>query len=189
MLHTLVQFDFKLFHLINQEWTHPYLDVFLSFMRSPFVWVPLYVFLISFFLFNFGKHGLIFKLTLIAFIVVANLISSELIKKSVKRVRPCNEISIQNNRRTLVQCGTGYSFTSSHATNHFCFAIFYVLTTKRYIHRWRYLFLLWATIISYAQVYVGVHYPIDVMSGAIVGSLIGWGGAMIYNRSIYLRWV
>jgi membrane-associated phospholipid phosphatase len=188
MLHTLLQFDFKLFHLINQVWTHPYLDVFLSFMRSPYVWVPLYVFLISFFLFNFGKHGGIFKLTLIGVILVANLISSDFIKKSVKRIRPCNEISLQNNRRTLVQCGTGYSFTSSHATNHFCIAMFFVLSSKRYIKKWRYLFLVWAGIISYAQVYVGVHYPIDVLGGAIIGSVIGWVGALIYNRHIHLRW-
>lgn len=182
MMDSLVHYDFYLFHLINEVWTHPYLDMFLSFMRNPNVWVPLYVFMISFLLFNFGKKGGVFILVLIATILFSNLISSELIKKNVRRLRPCNESTLVNHRRLLVACGTGYSFTSSHATNHFCMASFIFLTGSAFIGRWRYVFLIWAAVISYAQVYVGVHFPIDVLSGCIVGCLAGWMGSFIYNR-------
>ena len=182
MFESLLHYDFQLFHLINEVWTHPYLDSFLAFMRNSFVWTPLYVFLISFFLFNFGKRGGILILFLISSIVFSNIISSELIKKNVKRLRPCNESTLLHHRRTLVQCGTGYSFTSSHATNHFCFASFILLTGVGFIGRWRYLFLLWAAVISYAQIYVGVHFPIDVIGGCIVGLLSGWLGSLFYHR-------
>lgn len=181
-MHQILQQDLQLFHLINQEWVHPYLDVFLSFMRNSYVWFPLYVFLISFLLFNFGRQGLYYLLFAIGMVVLSNLLSSELIKKSVKRTRPCNEIALEGNRRIIVHCGSGYSFTSSHATNHFCVSSFIFLTGMHFFGRWRYLFLIWAAVISYAQVYVGVHYPIDVICGSLLGIFSGYMGSFIFKR-------
>jgi len=70
-------------------------------------------------------------------------------------------------------CPTNSSFTSSHACNHFAMAFFIYRTLKHTSPWWRLVFI-WAFLISYAQVYVGVHYPLDVTAGAIVGSCIGW---------------
>lgn len=178
----ILQQDLALFHHINQVWVHPVLDQFMSFMRNTYNWFPLYVFLISFLAFNFGKVGWYYVFFTISIVIFSNFLSSELIKKNVKRIRPCNEITLEGNRRILVHCGGGYSFTSSHATNHFCVSTFLFLTGINYIGRWRYLFLLWAAIISYAQVYVGVHYPMDVISGCLVGIFSGYIGSIIIKR-------
>jgi len=181
-MHHILQQDLQFFNLINQTWVHPYLDVFLSFMRNSFVWFPLYVFLISFLIFNFGKQGVLYLSFAISMVILSNLLSSELIKKSVKRTRPCNEITLEGKRRIIVHCGSGYSFTSSHATNHFCISTFLFLTGINFIGRWRYLFLIWAAVISYAQVYVGVHYPLDVICGAVLGIFSAIMGSIIFKR-------
>lgn len=177
----IVQLDLRIFHLINQVWVHPCLDMILSFSRNQFVWTPLYVFLLGFLIFNYGSKGLSLSLFAIVLVILSNLVSSELIKKNVRRTRPCNEVSLEQNRRVLVHCGTGYSFTSSHATNHFCFSVFIILAAGPYLHKARYLFLLWAAVIGYAQIYVGVHYPMDVIFGSLLGILIGWVGAVCFK--------
>ena len=89
-------------------------------------------------------------------------------------------------RMLLNHCSGGLSFPSSHATNHFGAAVFIYCTLKKYLGNWSYLFFLWAASICYAQVYVGVHYPTDVLGGAIIGSIIGYIVALIYNKKIGL---
>jgi undecaprenyl-diphosphatase len=87
-------------------------------------------------------------------------------------------------RLLLEHCSGGFSFTSSHATNHFGFAMFVFLTTKDVFGKWgRWLFV-WAATISYGQVYVGVHYPVDILFGALLGICIGTLTAGYYNRKI-----
>ncbi|MBK8556199.1 MAG: phosphatase PAP2 family protein [Lewinellaceae bacterium] len=81
-----------------------------------------------------------------------------------------------------VSCGGGYSFTSSHAANHFAVAVFLAAVFGG-LSRWlRPGLLLWAAVISFAQVYVGVHYPGDVLAGALLGAIIGWGIYRIGER-------
>jgi membrane-associated phospholipid phosphatase len=73
-----------------------------------------------------------------------------------------------------VPCGLGYSFPSTHATDHFALATFLCLIFYR---RWKWVgiaALIWAAIICFAQVYVGVHFPVDVTAGALYGALVGW---------------
>lgn len=183
----IVEFDKLIFHFVNQVWIDPILDQFLAFMRNQFVWFPLYVFLIAYLVMNFGKKGWYYVLFSVMLVVSTNLISSELIKKSVKRPRPCNEKTLENNRRSLVRCGSGFSFTSSHATNHFSFSTFLFLTGGVFIGSWRYLFLLWAAMISYSQVYVGVHYPLDVIGGALLGIISAYLGSLLFQRISFFK--
>jgi len=78
-------------------------------------------------------------------------------------------------------CGQNGSFTSSHATNHFGIAVFIFITLEKVWGKFNYLFLLWAAAICYAQVYVGVHFPFDVLGGAILGSCIGFAMGKYFN--------
>ncbi|MFZ1790805.1 MAG: phosphatase PAP2 family protein, partial [Saprospiraceae bacterium] len=111
----------------------------------------------------------------------SDMVSSQLIKKTVKRLRPCRtELPLQVTQRAY--CGSGYSFTSSHATNHFAIAIFWFLVIGK---DWKYIkvpILLWAVIVCIAQVYVGVHFPSDVFVGSIIGMTIGYLWAKLYER-------
>jgi undecaprenyl-diphosphatase len=103
------------------------------------------------------------------------------------RLRPCNDPINSLHMRLLVECGSGYSFPSSHATNHFGMSLFLYFSFGKFYKWIKPTVILWAALVSYAQVYVGVHYPIDVFTGAIIGSLIGFLIAKLFNRLIVLE--
>ncbi len=179
---SLVELDQSLFHLLNAEWTNVLFDTILPIWRNKYFWLPIYLFIISFTIFNYGKKAYWFLIFLIATAGTADLISSEGIKKNVKRLRPCNDTELVE-VRTLVRCGSGYSFTSNHAANHFAVSFFLLGTLGLRRHKVRWALIVWALSIAYAQVYVGVHYPIDVISGAILGILIAKLFLWLYNAS------
>ncbi|MCC6283519.1 MAG: phosphatase PAP2 family protein [Saprospiraceae bacterium] len=171
-MHLLLSWDATLFHFINTGLSNPVFDALLPFCREKWFWAPVYLFLALFFLTNFGTKGWIFIAAMAVAVGMADFTSSSIIKKNVRRIRPCNnpEMVVQ----TRVPCGSGYSFTSSHAANHFAVAVFIIglLGDQR---RWiSPLALLWAGLIAFSQVYVGVHYPLDVICGALLGAAIGW---------------
>lgn len=183
----LLQFDEQLFRLINMTWHNDFLDTILPFWRNKVNWIPLYLFMIILIIRKMKVKSLYLLLGLGLMIGASDTISSQVIKKSVKRERPCRAAQLEPDVRLLVHCGGGYSFTSSHATNHFAIAVFLVLTAAGVFGYWRYLLLLWAFFVAYAQVYVGVHYPVDVFFGALLGSFIAWVFASIVNRFILKR--
>jgi len=153
-------------------------------MRNKYVWIPLYIFIISFTLFNIKSKGIFLVLFLLLSVGLADYTSSSVVKKTIKRPRPCRQVELQEEIVLMVHCGSGYSFTSSHATNHFALAVFIFLTLGKLGWYFRWPFILWATIIAYSQVYVGVHFPLDIISGAILGTLIGFILAILFNRYV-----
>ncbi len=178
----LLQLDQEIFHIINDQWHNSFLDAILPYWRDKKFWIPFYLLLTAFLAYQFKIKALYFVLAVALTIGIADTTSSKLIKKSVQRLRPCNDPALKSDVNLLVGCGGGYSFTSSHATNHFAMALFFFLTLGR-LYRWtRIPFLFWAASIAFGQVYVGVHYPLDVLVGSIIGSLIG-----IIIGKLYLR--
>ncbi len=134
---------------------------------------------------NFGKRGWTWILFAIINVTLTDQVSSSLVKKMIERIRPCNEEALVGKMRLLLEhCSGGYSFTSSHATNHFGFAMFVFLTTKHIMGKWTRWLFIWAATISYGQVYVGVHYPLDVLAGSLLGMGIGALTAKYYNKKI-----
>ncbi len=178
---TILNIDYTIFYWINQGLSNPFFDFVLKWIRNEFIWGPLYIFIISFFAYNYGKKS--YWLILFCFLNSASsdLVSSGLIKKSVKRDRPCRNIEIHN-PNVLVRCGSGYSFTSSHATNHFAIATFLFCIMGSRFKRIKWPLFLWAGLIGFAQIYVGVHFPLDVLVGSIIGFLIGKGWGIIFNK-------
>jgi membrane-associated phospholipid phosphatase len=178
----LLRFDHLLFHKINQVWINPFFDQILPFMRQQEVWYPFYLFLLVFALYNFGIKGCWWAVTLIMTAVISDLFSSSLIKSLIFRNRPCGNPDISDQIRVLVNyCPQNSSFTSSHACNHFA-AAWFIFITLNQTGSWRWLLFLWAFIISYAQVYVGVHYPLDITGGALLGSAIGFGMSTFFRN-------
>ncbi len=180
MLETLLQYDEQLFRLINGSWHTTFLDTILPYWREKKFWYPLYIFLLIFIPFKFKWKGVYLLLSLFLCVGIADTMSSKVLKKSVKRLRPCNDPAIQDEVVLLVGCGRAYSFTSSHATNHFAIGTFLALTLGLYYRRWRWLFYFWAASIAFAQIYVGVHYPLDVIVGSVLGWLIAYLLSLIY---------
>jgi undecaprenyl-diphosphatase len=85
-------------------------------------------------------------------------------------------------RLLLDHCSGGFSFTSSHAANHFGLAMFIFMTIQPLFKKYTWLFFIWAAVIAYAQVYVGVHYPLDIFVGALIGLFIGWFIGSVFNK-------
>jgi undecaprenyl-diphosphatase len=177
----IIGIDYYLFDWINNKWSNPFFDFLLPLLRNKYFWAPLYVFLLAFISINIKKNAGIVVLFLFVTIGISDLTSSHLIKKTIKRERPCNNELINDNVRLLVRCGSGYSFTSSHATNHFAIAGFFFFLFGPLIGRYKWIFLAWAGSIAIAQVYVGVHYPLDILAGTILGLLVSLIITKIYT--------
>ncbi len=176
----ILNIDQSLFHWINQGWSSGVLDAIFIPWRNSIIWAPLYMFIIAFFFFNFGKSGYWLLFFCLLTVGSSDIVSSRIIKPTIERPRPChNKSGVTPVIR--VRCGSGYSFTSSHATNHFAIASFLVFTLGFLIKWLKYPLFIWAGIVSLAQVYVGVHYPLDVIMGSLLGLLIGWLWSKVFK--------
>ncbi len=177
MLETLQQLDLSLFFAINRGMGNGFFDAVLPWCRSPLFWSPLYLFLAAFAFQNFSRTKfLYFTAGLLLTILVTDTTSSKLIKKNVQRLRPCNTHLVQDYvDLRLPYCGSGYSFPSSHASNHFAMAMYFSAFFVPFFGHWSRIGLFFgAFLVAFAQVYVGVHYPFDVLFGAVLGSVLGW---------------
>ena len=180
--------DYHLFAKMNGQWHTSFFDVFFPFIREPTVWVPLYFFLVVFVTLNFKNRGWIWVLFFLLNVLLSDTVSSRLIKENFLRLRPCHDPVLFGHIRFLVAyCPESSSFTSSHAVNHFAAAMFIFTTFRKTMSPGWALLFLWAAAISYAQVYVGVHFPFDVFCGTIAGLILGYIPATIFNRKFGLE--
>ena len=181
----LDQWDKWLFIKLNSGFTHPVMDAVFPFLRASAFWAPLYLFVVVLAIYNWGRRGLWWALAFVCTTALTDLVGTRVFKEGFQRLRPCNDPDFFMYVRLLVkQCSGGYSFTSNHAANHFGLATFFYLTMSASIKRWAYLGYLWASFIVWAQIYVGVHYPLDVLGGALLGVLAGLLTAWIFNSKV-----
>jgi len=179
----LEKLDQWLFIQINSQFTNPFFDSVMPFMRNSLNWAPLYLFLIVFALLNFKSRGAWWILFFIITVALTDMIGNYGFKHNFERIRPCGDPDFFMHVRLLVDhCSTGFSFTSNHAANHFGLGTFFYVTTKPWLKKWALTGWVWAGIISYAQVYVGVHYPLDILGGALIGLLIGTLTGSLFNN-------
>lgn len=176
MIDWFLEADRMVFHAINAGWTHPCVETWLPYCREKWFWTPIYVYVLAYLSLQRNRRALWIGAGLLLTVLLADTTSSQLIKKNVQRLRPCNDPALQGQLHLrLAHCGSGYSFTSSHATNHFAVAT-YLIIALGVRRRWlRAALWTWAGLVGLAQVYVGVHYPLDVVVGGLVGLMIGYG--------------
>ena len=180
MLDYLLSWDFWLFRQIHLEAQSAWADAFLPIWRSRSLWLPFYALLAIWLVWKYRLGGVYLILLIVLAVVCSDLTSSHLLKKTIMRLRPCAEPALADWHRQLMPTCAGYSFTSSHAANHFAMASMIWLIIKPY-YKGIIPFLLlyfWAGSIALSQVYVGLHYPSDILGGAILGSSIA---ALIYR--------
>jgi len=162
--------DETLFRFINTNLGNSFFDFVLIPARDENFWLPFYVLLAAFFVWKFRWRSVFIIGMFLLNVTASDQISSAVIKPAVNRVRPCNDSAFRQEVILRIEhCGAGKSFTSSHAANTFAFAmLMHFLFGKK--SRWvTPLTFSWATTVSFAQVYVGVHYPIDIAAGALLG--------------------
>lgn len=184
----LVNIDKSLFYRVNGVWYNGFFDTVLPYIREPFFWAPFYLFMILFVLINFKLRGWMWLAFILLTVTISDYTSSSIIKEYFFRLRPCRDPEVAHSIRFIVSyCPISSSFISSHAVNHFALATFIFVTFKKAISRkWVFIFL-WAAAVAYAQVYVGVHYPVDVICGTLYGILIGYITSSLFNRLIGLE--
>ncbi len=166
-------FDEQFILLINQRWGNNFFDTIMPPVRDKFFWIPMYAIIAILISIKYKWKGLTLILILGLNFAASDQISSAVVKPAVGRVRPCNDEQFSESVHLRIEkCGAGKSFTSSHATNTFAFAVMCCLLFRRK-YRWvAPIALFWASLVSYAQIYVGVHYPLDILGGALLGSVI-----------------
>jgi membrane-associated phospholipid phosphatase len=173
MIEELIRLDHQIFYAINTGLTNPFFDWLLPILRAPFTWLPLYIVIIVYVIKRYRTKGFYLVLALMLTAGLTDLLNSRLLKNYFNRTRPCNEIAFQKDIIVRVPCGSGKSFPSSHASNHFAVAVFLIVM---FCNKWRWILpvgVLWAASISFSQVYVGVHFPVDVFFGMLVGVTMG----------------
>jgi membrane-associated phospholipid phosphatase len=182
ILNMLKDWDQWLFMVINSKMTNPFFDSLMPFLRNSLNWAPLYLFLIVLAAHNFKMKGWWWVLFLLVTVSMTDMIGARIIKAGFERLRPCSDPDFWSNVRLLVDhCSGGFSFTSNHAANHFGVAGFFYFTFRPvFRHAW--IAFLWAGAISYAQIYVGVHYPGDVLGGTLLGLAVGTFTARLFNK-------
>jgi undecaprenyl-diphosphatase len=184
LLTQLMAKDHALFYNINGKWTNPFFDSVMPWVRNSNNWIPLYLILLSFLIYKWGKKSWKWLALVALNVTLTDQISSHFFKPFFHRLRPCaNPALMQQTRLLLDHCSGGFSFTSSHAANHFGIAVFLVVTLQPLLKNYRFLFLIWAALIAYAQVYVGVHFPLDIFVGAIIGIIVGY-----FNGKLFHKW-
>lgn len=185
MLEQVLQIDSKAFEFIHFQWSNSVFDWLMPFLREKTTWIPLYVFIIGYSFWRFYLKSAFFLIGALCMTVgLTDFISSQLIKKAVDRPRPCQVNTFINDIHELAPCGGGYSFPSSHAANHFGLAVFLLFAFGLRYPWIKIPLLLWPTSISIAQVYVGLHYPADIIVGAVLGSLIAISVWRLYKNII-----
>lgn len=183
---SLVAADKALFYLINNKLSVSSLDNVMLLLRQAYTWIPLYLFFLLFFWFNCRKYFFsIVVLSLFTF-AVTDYSSAAILKPFFGRLRPCHDPTIQSTLNNLVGCGGMYGMPSSHASNHFGLATFWFMIIQQTVGRKWFWLWVWAAIICYAQVYVGVHFPGDILVGAILGSLVGLGTGTIFKKRYFI---
>ncbi|MEH6619004.1 phosphatase PAP2 family protein [Maribacter arcticus] len=174
MLQELLQLDKDFFIYLNGLGTHQWDNLF-QFISHKLSAVPLYIFLL---ILSYQKFGI--KKTLVLLISVALLITvtdqlSNFFKYGVARLRPCHDPEIVPVMRLVKSyCGGQYGYFSAHAANAFAIAVFFGSILKSTIKYIGVFLVLWAALVAYSRIYLGVHFPLDIITGAVIGSLFGW---------------
>ncbi len=167
----IIQEDKSLFLYLNNLGDKPF-DQFWIIVSDKWIWIPLYIIFLYFLYKNYKLKSLLYILLFTAIGITVSDQVSGIFKYGVARLRPCNDPSLQNLMR-IVKCGGPYGFYSAHASNTFFLATYLSLLLKNNLKWFPYFLFVWASVVAYSRIYLGVHFPMDVLVGAFAGVIFG----------------
>ena len=174
MLEQLIHYDTVLFLHLN-SWGTTTWDSFWLFLTNKWSAVPLYFFLLFCTYRYMGWKKTIVVLVFVALLITATDQLSNFFKYGVQRLRPCHDPEINTVVRLVKKsCGGKFGYFSAHAANSMALATFFSLLLRHFTKYLTPFLLLWAVLVGYSRIYIGVHFPLDVLTGIGVGLLFGW---------------
>lgn len=181
MLETLLDWDRQLLIALN-SWHTPWLDPVMFYTSKTLFWLPLYLFLVYLLIRFYKKDFWIPLAGIVLTLLLSDQITSSIMKPYFERLRPSQEPSLAGIIHLVDGYKGGlYGFASSHAANTFGTAMFFSLVLIKRT-RWILMLFVWATGMTYTRIYLGVHYPGDILVGMTVGLMSGWLGYQLYRR-------
>ena len=181
MLKHLLEWDRNTFIYLNNLGTEDY-DLFWVIVTNITSWIPLYILLLALIFLKYPKKEALFISCTIVLLLICILGLTDITKTYFERLRPNNDIEINSIIRILKN-PAGYSFFSGHASSSFSLTTISFLFLRKKISIIRLLFF-WHFIFAYSRIYVGVHYPLDLITGALIGMLLGFLFYLFYRRFI-----
>ncbi len=181
LLEEILALDIRLFLWLNSLHT-PFLDFFMYYATGRLIWLPLYI-LLAYLLFKkYGKRFW-FLLPVILLIIVSSDQGSVLVKNFFQRLRPCHHTEIAHLVHLVYDyCGGKFGFVSSHATNVAALATFVMFYLRNNYVRAG--IICWALLQCYTRIYLGAHYPTDILGGLLLGFTCAW---IILQSAVYLK--
>ena len=177
----LNNWDHQLFLFLNGLHVG-WLDPVMTFISSEMGWIPFYAVLLFFVFYKYHWKGLWVLLGVIVVITLSDQISASVFKPIFHRLRPCYDPLIEDLVYTPKgKPGGHYGFISSHAANTFALASFIYMTMRQHYKKIGWIMFPWAILVSYSRIYMGVHFPGDIICGAIVGMILGFGIGYLVN--------
>jgi undecaprenyl-diphosphatase len=178
----LLQWDQELFLYLNNLGT-PVWDWFWIFITHKFAAIPMYAYLLYLLYKNYNLKTLGITLVFIALLITATDQLANVFKDAFARPRPCKEDFMAQGRFLMDYCGK-YGYFSAHAASSTALAIFLGNILKKWYKLAFPLLFIWAMLVSYSRIYVGKHYPGDVITGILIGSIIGFLFYKLHQISI-----
>lgn len=186
MIEYLNNLDTQLFLFINGHHNN-FFDYVMVYASSKFFWIPLYLFLIYLLFKEHKTKGFLILFFVVLLILLSDQLSVHAFKNVFERLRPCHNPEIMLSVRTVNGCGGLYGFVSSHAANSFALA-FFVGTLLSQINWIKWVLLGWAVLVIYSRIYLGNHYPGDVLVGAMLGIIVAIVVLILYQYTENLIW-
>ncbi|WP_242928107.1 phosphatase PAP2 family protein [Pontibacter vulgaris] len=180
MVESVEKLDKELFLFLNEQHS-TFWDDIMIYTSNKYVWIPFYVLLVAYIIFRYRRQSIPMLLMAVVAIGLADFVASGIFKPAFERLRPCHDPELSAMVNIVKGCGGKFGFLSSHASTSFALAVFFNLILSDRYFIFKIVLIAWAVVVSYSRIYLGVHFPGDIIGGALVGAFTAYVSSLAYT--------